>query len=358
MGEMGTSIDKNYAFLSAYCYDEYAQSVNPTSVGFRYGTSAGDLSLSEEAGLSEDGKYFDATITGLSANTTYYYQAWAVASDGNTYTSDVYNFTTLSASQSSDPVDGTQPDWWEVPAAMSGTNLYVNTLFYGGERNYTIAYDKEDYTTYWVAYPLNSSHMGSLSRPGSWSFDPNLDESYQVDLCSHSYSSNYSRGHLIPNSSRNNIKGMQLQTFHVTNSVPQLQDKFNGSIWNALEQAVQDIAESEEIYVVTGTALQTVGGNESISYTTAKDDTKSVPVPNYFYKVVLKVETSGSTVTSASAIGFWFVHQNYSDSLYANYAVSVDQIEQLTGMDFFVNLPDSVESAAEANSSWSTFQNF
>ena len=52
------------------------------------------------------------------------------------------------------------------------------------------------------------------------------------------------------------------------------------------------------------------------------------------------------------------MHQDYSDNDYAKYAVSVDQIEQWTGFDFFVNLPDGVEAAAEKNSSWSTFQNF
>ena len=124
-----------------------------------------------------------------------------------------------------------------------------------------------------------------------------------------------------------------------------------------LENALQTIAKSEEIYIVTGVAFNKVGETKTVKYTTAKDDTKQVPVPNYFYKVVLKVEKSGNTVTSASTVGFWFEHRTYTDS-YTNYAVSVDQIEQWIEMDFFVNLPDAVEATAEENSSWSTFQNF
>lgn len=228
----------------------------------------------------------------------------------------------------------------------------------GGERNYTIYYDKSTYTSMWTAYPLEASHMGSLSRLGSWSFNPKVDKAYQVDLCDHSYTSTYSRGHLIPNASRNGIKAMQSQTFHVTNSVPQIQNSFNDGIWNSLEQAVQGEAKSEKIYVVTGVAFAKVGETKSVSYTTAKDDTKSIPVPNYFYKLVLKVETNSSgVVTSASTIGFWFEHKTYSDS-YTNYAVSVDQVEQWTGFDFFANLPDSVEATAESNTSWSAFQGF
>lgn len=163
---------------------------------------------------------------------------------------------------------------------------------------------------------------------------------------------------MIPNASRNGIKDMQLQTFYVINSMPQIQNTFNGGIWNSLEQAVQAMGKTEEIYVVTGSALNKIGESKSVTYTTAKDDTKQVPVPNYYYKLVLKVEKSGSTITSASTIGFWFEHKAYSNDSYTNYSVSVDQVEQWTGFDFFANLPDNVEVSAEANSSFSSFQSF
>ena len=72
----------------------------------------------------------------------------------------------------------------------------------------------------------------------------------------------------------------------------------------------------------------------------------------------MKVATDASgVVTSASTIGFWFEHKTYSDS-YTNYTVSVDQIEQWTGFDFFANLPDEVESEVENNSDWGAFQSF
>ena len=248
-----------------------------------------------------------------------------------------------------------------MPAADPGT-LYPNAVELkvesGGERNYTAYYDKSTYTSMWVAYPLESRHMGDLSRPGSWSYNPLIAESYQVNLCDHSYTDTYSRGHLIPNASRNGIAEMQKQTFYVTNSVPQIQDGFNGGIWNSLESALQSIAASEKIYIVTGVAFSKVGETRSITYTTAKDDTKQVPVPNYFYKVVLKVATdSNGAVTSASTIGFWFENKVYSGS-YTSYAVSVDQVELWTGFDFFANLNDTIERSAESNSDWSAFQGF
>ena len=203
--------------------------------------------------------------------------------------------------------------------------------------------------------------MGSLARPEEWSFNPNLSTSVQVNLCNRSYtnSDTYVRGHLIPNASRNGIKEMQLQTFYVTNSAPQIHTNFNSGIWQSLEAALQSVAKNETIYIVTGVAFEKLGESKTITYTTAKDDTKRVPVPNYFYKVVLKVTTNSSgVVTSASTVGFWFENKAYSTTTYSNYAVTVDQIEAWTGFDFFPNLPDTVETTAEKNSSWTTFQNF
>ena len=248
-----------------------------------------------------------------------------------------------------------------MPGAVSGSQYLVNTYYDGtateANRNYTHLYDKDTYTSLWTSYHLNSTHMGT-GRSDDWSYNPKIDQKYQVNLTSGSYNDGYSRGHMIPNASRNGNSTMQSQTFYVTNAVPQIQDNFNGGIWQKLEAALQSIGNSEEIYIVTGVAFSKVGENKTVKYTTAKKDSgKQVPVPNYFYKVVLKVEKSGSSVTSASAIGFWFEHKTYSDN-YANYAVSVDQIEQWTGFDFFVNLPDSVENAAETNNSWSSFQSF
>jgi endonuclease G len=259
-------------------------------------------------------------------------------------------------------VSGTQQpavdeDWLELPGAVTDANYEVNTYYDSLVRNYTHLYDRQTYTSLWTAYPLNSTYMGSEPRPSKWSYSTSIDTRHQVNLRNRSYKDSYSRGHMIPNASRDGNKAMQAQTFFVTNSVPQIQNSFNSGIWSKLEGDLQDLGAKEEIYIVTGVAFNKTGEDKPVAYTSAKDDTKKVPIPNYFYKVVLRVKTSGGKVTSASTIGFWMDHRKYSDS-YTNYTASVDQIEQWTGFDFFVNLPDSIESSAESNSSWSAFQDF
>lgn len=244
------------------------------------------------------------------------------------------------------------------PADGAYPNAKWVVVRYENEDNYTHYYDVDTYTSLWVAYPLAARHMGSIGRPDAWDWNPYISTSDQVNLCSRSYAGDYSRGHLIPNASRNGIRGMQLQTFYVTNSVPQVQEGFNGGIWQKLEAALQSIAESETIYIVTGVVFNKIGESRTISYTKAKDDTKSVPVPNYFYKVVLKIKCDEEgNVSDAMTVGFWFENKYYDNNTYSNYAVSVDQIEEWTGFDYFPAI-GNLQADAESNKSWSEFKSF
>ena len=241
---------------------------------------------------------------------------------------------------------------------------YVGTYYAGSKRNYTHLYDKSTYASLWTAYPLYADTIGG-SRSESWAPNPNLEESEQINIWYGSYgvsyeSTIYSRGHLMPDADRSNNADMQKQTYYATNLVPQVQDGFNGGIWSSLENAVREATPSSDtLYVVTGVAFRKAGGSENITYIKPKHDSKQCPVPNYFYKVLLKVKRNSSkAVISASTVGFWFENKIYSGNSYSSYAVSVDQIEQWTGFDFFVNLPDSVEKTAETNTNWTTFQSF
>ena len=325
-------------------------------VTFHFTSSSHSTTATYNVGTTQT--YAQVSNVQLEAATTYSVYASCTATNGTAVTSTTTTLTTAA------PTAKPSESWLELPAEDDGT-LYPNAqelkVKSGGERNYTAYYDKSTYTSMWTAYPLQSKHMGSLSRPSKWYFNTEIGEEYQVDLTGSSYEGDtYSRGHLIPNASRNGDSEMQKQTFYVTNSVPQVQNSFNSGIWSSLEGALQSMAKGgETLYIVTGVAFKKVGETKSVSYIQANDDTKNIPIPNYFYKIVLKVTTNSSgTVTSASTIGFWFENKAYSNSTYTNCAVSVDQVEQWTGFDFFANLPDGIEASAETNTNWSSFQSF
>ena len=251
-------------------------------------------------------------------------------------------------------------DWLELASIKEdGTRYVVNTTYAGEKRNYTVFYDTEMMAPLWTAYPLNSSHM-SGGRTGEWSYNPSISEAHQIKVCEGSYtpSSNYARGHMCPNGSRNNNETMQQQTFYVTNQVPQIHNGFNNGIWKNLESAVQTLGKNEEIFVTTGVSFRKGNQTPQIQYISpAKHPDQQVPIPPYFYKLVLRVKYVAASVTDASCTAFWFEHKAYeSGDNFDNYRKSVDQVEEWTGFDFFVNLPDEIENAAEAkNISWAQF---
>lgn len=259
--------------------------------------------------------------------------------------------------------DGSQTvldkDWLELASIKEdGTRYVVNTTYAGEKRNYTVFYDTEMMAPLWTAYPLNNSHMSS-GRINTWTFNPSISEDRQIQVCDGSYSiENYARGHMCPNGSRNNNETMQQQTFYVTNQVPQIHNGFNNGIWKNLESAVQVLAKNEEIFVTTGVSFHKGNETPQIQHISpAKHPEQQVPIPPYFYKLVLRVKYVAASVTDASCTAFWFEHKAYeSGDNFDNYRKSVDQVEEWTGFDFFANLPDEIENIAEAkNISWSQF---
>lgn len=232
------------------------------------------------------------------------------------------------------------------------------------QRNYTCFYDEDTFTSYWVAYPLCHAHM-TTGREEIWGYDDkvpeelqtNVKKGYGASVPTENYPKNfYARGHQIPNADRNAVPQMQAQTYYSTNMTPQIQNGFNGALWAKLEEAVRnETPAGDTLYVVTGASFR-VKGDEAVKTIVNANDGKSLPVPNYYWKAVLKVSRTGGTLSDAVAVGFWVPHTDLKGRNYAEFAVSVDSIEALTGFDMFVNLPDALETIAESNSSWASFQ--
>ncbi len=361
--------------------------------GFYWDTNYADLNnlahpeqfvVAKDSDAATSGN-FSCVLPSLTEETRYYVKAYVVEFDSSTQTyvehyGAIVNFTTLAKAAF------TPGGWLEMPSytvgEMAGTttsalnDLYTVTHYaqMGGKkaRNYTILYDPAMYASYWVAYPLCAAHLGK-GRDEDWDFDPVVPQSkqtsvykgYGVNVSSDTYASqHYARGHQLPNADRNGVDDMMAQTYFSTNMTPQLQNGFNGGVWAHLEEAVRSVVEhnSDTVYVVTGAAFRKKGGNETIKTITNTRDGKVLPVPNYYWKVLLKVKWTDDpkpAVAGASAIGFWLEHRdNYPNGStnYLPYVTSVDQIEDWTGFDFFSNLSSSLQSGAEAATDWASFK--
>ena len=241
-------------------------------------------------------------------------------------------------------IDLTKTGWLELPA-MDNPDLeyYSHSFKMNGNtyRNYSFGWSQKDRVALWVAYPLCRFYTkGSVGRTGAWALDPLLGEDSSAPFGG--YAGYYARGHQIPSADRQCCYEANAQTFYGTNMTPQL-NEHNEGIWADLENKVRGYANSSDTtYVVTGVIVSPSSKKEKDSYG------NSVTIPDAYFKVILKYSPS-STLGTWNAAAFYLEHREYSGSIDKQHSMSVDQLEEITGMDFFVNLSAKVgkEQAAQ-----------
>lgn len=253
--------------------------------------------------------------------------------------------TQLAAGVSPDPDPDPVPDvnpvktaWLELPAMDNEDLTYVTHNFkMNGNtyRNYTLGWSQDHYVALWVAYPLCSMYTNkTVDRTDAWAYDPVLGKAYSSAPFS-GYGGSYARGHQLPSADRLCSYDANAQTFYGSNMTPQL-NAHNEGIWQELETKVRTIAnKSDTTYVVTGCI---VAGSKT---TTTDSDGNRMTVPAAYFKALLRY-TKASTLGQWNAAAFYLEHRSYSESIGKQHSMSIDELEKITGMDFFVNLPAKV----------------
>lgn len=143
--------------------------------------------------------------------------------------------------------------------------------------------------------------------------------------------SGYDKGHLIPALDMSFCYQSMEESFYFSNISPQVPN-FNRGIWESLEEHVRVwVNEKDSLYVITGPIFLNVQGYIGQN---------KIAVPGYFYKIIYSPKEK-------SMIGFVLPNKkNISKNLYS-YVYSIDHIEVLTKIDFFYNLPDSIQKNME-----------
>lgn len=237
-----------------------------------------------------------------------------------------------------EPVEGgnlsSSTGWMELPA-MDNPDLgyYSHSFKMNGKtyRNYTFGWSQEDLVALWVAYPLSKIYTnGNAGYTKAWAYDPLLDELSAAPFGG--YGGPYDRGHQLPSADRQCCYDANAQTFYGTNMTPQ-SNAFNTGIWVNLEDKVRAIAgTSDTTYVVTGCMVKDPKG-----YTTDSDD-KKMTIPSAYFKALLKY-SKASTLGQWNAVAFYLDHDETSGTVSKSHSMSIDELEEITGLDFFVNLP-------------------
>ncbi len=211
-----------------------------------------------------------------------------------------------------------------LPSSTTGSIVHHNHF----SLSYHEAYEQAE----WVAYTLKKEHLTYDDRKRPYFIEDPKVKTKSADWRNYKRSG-YDRGHLCPAGDRRFSKYAYNETFYTSNISPQ-DNAFNAGIWNRLEQKVRYWTKKyDEVYVVTGGVL------EKGLFAIGDED---VAVPKSFYKIVARKDNH-----KIKMIAFLFPHKESTKSL-SKFVVPVNKIEEITGIDFFKKLPDSIEEKLES----------
>lgn len=195
---------------------------------------------------------------------------------------------------------------------------------------YVLEYSEEHEQARWTAHMLTRQRVEGTEKR-----DPNFYEDPMVESGSANHEdyrhSGFSRGHLVPAGDMKWDTTAMRESNYYSNMTPQLADLNNGG-WNRVENKVRQWAhEYDTLYIFTGPVLRkglpTIGANK-------------VSVPEYFWKVVY-------CPSKGQAIGFILPNRRCDEDI-KTFAVTIDEVERQTGINFFHQLPQKIEKQLES----------
>lgn len=223
-------------------------------------------------------------------------------------------------------------DRLEQPAKITSTK---ELLLY--KPNYVVSYNTSTFCPNYVAWHLYPERCdGEVSRKASnFHGDEDIAEEYRVETFDYS-NSGYDRGHMCPAADNKNSVEFMSASFCMTNICPQ-DRSLNAGQWNDVEQLCRDWAHKYgDVYIVCGPIFDSTS-----PATIGKTDRMQIAVPDRFFKCVV--------VLGDHPQGIAFVMANQpGNTPLSSYCVSIDEVEAITGYDFYPLLPDDVENEVEA----------
>ena len=228
--------------------------------------------------------------------------------------------------------------------------------------NFCMEYDQLKKATRWTAFrwDIDNTYDSNCGRAGDFASDPDVPAKYRVGSGTFR---GYQRGHMLASEDRQCSVSANSQTFLMTNIHPQL-GPFNGYddngsyVWLNAEVLVRGLYHgwdpkqnaTDTIYVVKG---GTIDNSAQIMGYTSNGNTGNIIVPRYFYMALLYKIGKSQTQGGYKAIALWIPHAagntTAGKDIPRKYGISIDELEEKTGIDFFCNLPDNLEEVVEAS---------
>lgn len=233
--------------------------------------------------------------------------------------------------------------------ATANPNIPNNYLL--DELYYAVSYSDAKKTANWVSWHVQSTDVGSTPRQDDFRANPNLPAGW-VKVTELDYTgSGFDRGHLCPSSDRTSSFAANSSTFLMTNMIPQAPTN-NQVVWANLESYCRTLVDQgNELYIIAGTHGE--GGTGNNGYMThINRGSYTITVPGYVWKTILVLPQGTDDLNRIDdrtrIITVLIPNENSVSNNWRNYRVSVDELETLTGYDFFSKVPQSIQDAIEA----------
>ena len=212
---------------------------------------------------------------------------------------------------------------------------------------YALSFNRSRAIANWVSWHLSPEWRGDAARSKTFRPDPDLPAGYSTVRSSDYERTGFDRGHLCPSEDRDRSPEDNAATFALTNVVPQA-PKFNRETWKYLEEYARKLVDNgSEVYLVAGTTG--VGGTGEQGQANSLAGGK-ITVPAALWKVLVALPNGTDDLNrigpNTQVVAVYIPNQQSSaERRWETYRLSVNDLEQRTGLRFFTNLPVDVQAA-------------
>lgn len=198
----------------------------------------------------------------------------------------------------------------------------------------------------WVSHRIKSSE---LLHPGKFQRDDNYPkDSLFPSLKSDAYkSTGYDHGHLAPARDFKHNEEQYTGSNTMTNMTPQ-HGCFNQKGWCMLESLCREWAITDSnavVYIISGPVLNSQFSHPLFIDSLCINQEQKIYIPHWYFKAVCIYDRHNKQATS---IGFLVPNELVENEEIRQLELSIDELEHITGLDFFSALQDKMEASSEA----------
>jgi endonuclease G, mitochondrial len=214
---------------------------------------------------------------------------------------------------------------------------------------YALSYSKNKGIPNWVSWELNASWLGDAHRVGKFAPDEELPAGWERIKPSDYTGSGFDRGHMTNSEDRSRSPEDNIQTFLMTNIIPQSPDN-NQGVWVQLENYCRQLVRSgKELFIISGGHGQGGIGKNGLKATVGHG---KVLVPAVTWKVILVLDKPNSGVAGVDRNTHTIAvivpnKQGIKFDPWQQYITSVKDVERLTGYQFFTSIPGEIRDVID-----------